>query len=309
MLNNINGATDVYMVLGDPVEQVRAPESFNLIFATLGIKAVLVPVHVQVTGLRDFVRAAFSARNIKGMFLTIPHKSLVMDMLDCYSELSRLAGAVNAVGRDAEGRLVGELFDGEGLVYSLNSFNIAYTGKKVLMLGAGGGAAAIAASLSSPASRASKGAAAEIALYDPLPGRSGALAKRLAPAGPASVYAVPGNDPAGFEVVINVSPLGLQLSDPMPCDVSRMSPHAALVDTLMKNQPTPVVRAARARGLAAHPGFEMMIRQAPLYLDFLGLHDAALAVRRDSDFIRRQIYPAALFGDIELLNQEEDMQP
>ena len=70
----------------------------------------------------------------------------------------------------------------------------------------------------------------------------------------------------------------------------------------MKNRPTPVVRAARARGLVAHPGFEMMIRQTPLYLEFMGLNDAALAVRRDSGFIRRQIYPAALFDEIKLLN-------
>lgn len=46
----------------------------------------------------------------------------------------------------------------------------------------------------------------------------------------------------------------------------------------------------------------MMILQAPLYLDFFGLHDAALAVRRDAGFIRRQIYPAALFDEIKPLN-------
>lgn len=136
MLSTINGATEVYLILGDPVEQVRAPESFNLIFATLGINAVLVPVQVAAADVQDFVRAAFSARNIKGLFLTIPHKSLVMEMLDVCSELGRLAGAVNAVRCDAQGRLVGDLFDGEGLVESLNAFNIPYTGKRVLILGA-----------------------------------------------------------------------------------------------------------------------------------------------------------------------------
>lgn len=45
------------------------------------------------------------------------------------------------------------------------------------------------------------------------------------------------NDPADFDVVVNASPLGLQPGDPLPCDVSRMAPHAALVDFLMKNQP------------------------------------------------------------------------
>ena len=298
MYSTIKGTTDVYFILGDPVEQVRAPESFNLIFATLGINAVLAPAHVPAARVHDFVRAAFSAGNMKGLLLTIPHKSLVMDMLDDCSELARLAGAVNAMRCEADGRLVGDLFDGEGLVKSMNNFGIGYSGKRVLMLGAGGAAAAIAASLVSPASRVSLGAAAEVALYDPTLGKAGALARRLdTPAG-ARVVAVDSPDPAGFDVVINASPLGLYASDPMPCDVARMAPHAALVDILMKNQPSPLVRAARGRGLVAQPGFEMMIQQAPLYLDFFGLHEAARAVERDAGFVRRQIYPAALQGEI-----------
>lgn len=289
----INGRTEVYFILGDPVEQVRAPESFNLIFSTLGINAVLVPLKVPA-----FVRAAFSARNVKGLLLTIPHKSLVMDMLDACSELGRLAGAVNAVRCDAQGRLVGDLFDGEGLVHSLNGFGIAYTARRVLILGAGGGAAAIAASLVSPLSKASQGAAREVALYDPTPGKAQALADRLGAPGTTRVIAVDRNDPAGFDVIVNASPLGLDPSDPLPCDVSRIPPGAALVDILMKNQPTPLVRAARGRGLVAHSGFEMMIRQAPLYLDFFGLHEAAQAVQRNAGFVRQQIYPAALRGEM-----------
>ena len=300
MLSTINGATDVYLILGDPVEQVRAPESFNLIFATLGINAVLVPVHLPADSVQDFIRAFFSARNIKGLLLTIPHKSLVVDMLDECSELGRLAGAVNAVRCDARGRLVGDLFDGEGLVDSLNGFGIAYTAKRVLILGAGGSAAAIAASLVSPASKVSKGAAAEVALYDPTPGKAQALAERLASQTPARVVSVDSNDPAGFDVVVNASPLGLNATDPLPCDVSRMAPHAALVDILMKNQPSPVVRAARSRGVLAHPGFEMMIRQGALYLDFFGLQAPAQTVRQDADFIRRQIYPAVLQNEISI---------
>ena len=77
-----------------------------------------------------------------------------------------------------------------------------------------------------------------------------------------------------------------------------MEPHTALVDILMKNQPTPFVRAARQRGLVAHPGFEMMIQQTHLYLDFFGFTQAAARVRSDSDFVRELIYPAELVGEI-----------
>ena len=112
-----------------------------------------------------------------------------------------------------------------------------------------------------------------------------------------------------LEMFLWTKPLGLKTSDPMPCDVARMDAHAALVDILMKNQPSPMVRAARARGLAAFPGFEMMIQQAHLYLDFFGLHDAARHVRRDAGFIRQRIYPAELVRETQLFQPPEETFP
>ena len=94
MLSTIAGTTDVYLIPGDPVEQVRAPEVFNLIFQKLGINAVLVPVHVPATDIEAFVRNAFLAKNVKGMFLAIPHKSLVMGLLSHCNDYGRVAGAV-----------------------------------------------------------------------------------------------------------------------------------------------------------------------------------------------------------------------
>jgi shikimate dehydrogenase len=88
------------------------------------------------------------------------------------------------------------------------------------------------------------------------------------------------------------------MTDPLPCDVARLDPGAALVDIVMKNYPTPVLRAARARGLHAEPGFEMLIQQAHLYLDFFGFHDMAAALRQDTATIRQQIYPQALLDEI-----------
>ncbi|MDP2065114.1 MAG: shikimate dehydrogenase [Burkholderiaceae bacterium] len=290
----ITGTTDTYLILGDPVEQVRAPESFNAVFARFGIDAVLVPVRIGAADLAPFVRAAFMAPNIKGMWVTIPHKVAVTEVLDHCSEIARVAGAVNAIRRNADGSLEGGLFDGEGLVASLDHFGMAYAGRRVLIVGAGGAASAIGASLVCRGAQS----VAELALFDPAPGRAPALAARLAPATQAVVRAAESNDPAGFDLVINASPLGLKAGDPLPVDVARMAPGAALVDILMKNQPTPVMRAARAQGLVAQPGFEMMILQAHLYLEFMGFRAAAAAVQRDAAFIRAQIDPSAMQGEI-----------
>jgi shikimate dehydrogenase len=290
----ITGTTDTYLILGDPVEQVRAPESFNPVFARFGIDAVLVPVQIAPADLTAFVRAAFKAPNIKGMWVTIPHKVAVTEVLDRCSALGRAAGAVNAIRRNADGSLEGDLFDGEGFVASLDHFGIAYTGRRVLVVGAGGASAAIGASLVCRGAQS----VGELVFFDPVPGRAQALAERLAAHSTARVRAAARNDPAGFDLVVNGPPLGLHASDPLPVDVARMAPQAALVDILMKNQPTPVVRAARARGLVAQPGFEMMILQAHLYLAFMGFHAAAAAVQRDATFIREQIYPPGLHGEI-----------
>ncbi|MES2512129.1 MAG: shikimate dehydrogenase [Pseudomonadota bacterium] len=297
MLSTIQGTTDVYLIPGDPVEQVKAPEVFNLIFRTLGINAVLVPVHVSAQDIESFVRTAFLAKNIRGMFLAIPHKSLVMSLLSKCNDYGRVAGAVNGIRRNADGSLEGGLFDGKGLVSALDYFGMAYAGKRVLVLGAGGGASAIAASLAIAGAQAP----AHIALFDPVPGKAQSVASHIAAAANApgtTVAAAGSSDPTGYDVVINASPLGLNAGDPMPCDVSRMEAGCAVVDILMKNQPTPFVRAVRARQLQAQPGFEMLIQQAPDYLEFFGYSDAAQAVRRDATFIREHLYPAAMAGEI-----------
>ena len=291
----ISGSTDVYLILGDPVEQVLAPETFNPLFARSGIDAVLVPVQVAPQDLTAFVKTAFHARNIKGMWLTIPHKAPVMGVLDECSQLASLAGAVNAIRRNVDGRLEGGLFDGEGLVASLDYFKMPYAGKRVLIIGAGGAAAAIAASLALPRVGAP---ASEIALFDPAASKAQAVAARIASATGVRVHATMDTDPARYDLVINASPLGLKPTDPLPCDVARLAAHAALVDIVMKNQPTPVVRAARARGLNAQPGFEMLIQQTHLYLDFFGFAEAAQIVRQDATALRQQIYPQTMQCEI-----------
>lgn len=289
----VSGSTDVYLILGDPVEQVLAPETFNPLFARFGYDAVLVPVQVSPEHLQTFVRAVFLANSIKGLWITIPHKVPIMAVLDHCSTLGQCAGAVNAVRRNPDGTLEGGLFDGEGLVNALRYFNMAHVGKRVLVLGAGGAAAAIGASLA-----AGPSAASELAFYDPAANRAADVAARFAASLTTHVYPATSNDPADFDLVINASPLGMHPTDALPLDVSRLAAHAALMDIVMKNQPTPLVQAARARGLNAQPGFEMLIQQAHLYLDFFGMTDAARAVAQDATLLREHIYPARLRGEI-----------
>lgn len=277
----ITGSTRVFMILGDPVAQVRAPEQFNLLFARHSVDAVMVPARVARPHVVGFVRQVFRADNIDGLLLTIPHKGAVLPLLDRCDRLGRLVQAVNAVRRNADGSIEGALFDGIGFVKALDHFGIRQRGSNVLLVGAGGGGVAIAASL------VERGVA-RLALYDVDASRSAAAAAMLREAWPdCEAIVAPSPDPAGFDTVINASPLGLKADDPLPFDVARVDADAAVVDILMKNQPTPLLRACQSRGVVAHPGYEMMIQQAPEYLAFFGLHELAHTVAEDSSELRR----------------------
>src|SRR5215207_1216020 len=92
----ITGSTRVFLILGDPVAQVRAPEVFNHLFRKHGADAVLVPAQVPVADFAGFARSVLRAGNIDGLWLAIPHKLGMVALLDHVELVGRVAGAVNA---------------------------------------------------------------------------------------------------------------------------------------------------------------------------------------------------------------------
>jgi len=280
----ITGLTRVFVILGDPVAQVRAPELFNHLFRRHGVDAVLVPAEVAAAELAHFVSGTLAARNVDGFWVTIPHKAALLPLLKSCDERGRVAQAVNAVRRDADGSLHGALFDGLGFVRALDHFGVACAGARALVVGVGGAGSAIAVSL------AERGVA-ELALHDVAPAAAAAVAQRIRSAWPsANVRVADTSDPAGFDLVVNATPLGLRANDPLPFDAARVAPGAAVVDILMKNQPTPLLLACQRQGARVFPGYEMMIQQASAYLDFFGLHALARTLEEDASEVRRLIH-------------------
>ncbi len=295
MSHSINGSTQAYLIPGDPVRNVRLPRMFNAAFERFGIDAVLVPVQVPLRDFAVFFKAAFLARNVLGMVIAPPHKPLAVDLLDGCGLFGRVAGSVNVVRRIENNELEGDLFDGEGLIGALDHFNIPFRGKRVLILGAGVSAAAIGVAL---AEGGTVDGAAQIAFHDTSAGKAAGVAAKLDAFFDADVTAVESNAPEGYDLVINATPLGLVEGDALPVDVARMDAHAALFDILLRNQPTPLVQAARARGLNAQAGFEMLIQQMPHYFRYFGHLDAAAAMAADANFLREIIYPPAMHAEI-----------
>jgi shikimate dehydrogenase len=193
----------------------------------------------------------------------MPHKVTTVGLVHEITTAVRIAGSCNAVLRRPDGSLLGDLFDGEGFVRGAERQGFRFSGTRCLVVGTGGVGSAIAAAL------AAAGPAA-IALFDAHAAGADALAARLRQHYPRIEVRTGSNDPAGFDLVVNATPLGMNADDPLPLDVSRLSARTFVGEVVMKQEITPLLRAARERGCQFQIGTAMLFEQIPLYLEFFG---------------------------------------
>jgi shikimate dehydrogenase len=280
----ITGSTRVFFILGDPVAQVRAPEVYNHLFQQHGIDAVLVPLKLPAAALPGFLQHGMAAENIGGCWATMPHKGQLAELLKPADPVAQIAGAVNAVRRLPDGKLEAALFDGIGFVKGLDHFGIEVKGRRVLVVGAGGGGHAVAAAIA-------QRAPAVLAVFNRTRDRAQALVDRLHPLVGAAAVVADSADPAGFDLIVNCTSQGLKPDDPLPFEPARVDAHAAVVDIIMTKQPTPLLRLCRERGLEAEAGFEMLVQQVPEYLRFMGFEALAQTLQTDLGVVRSLLYP------------------
>lgn len=260
---SISGSTLLYPVIGYPVGQVKAPMLYNQLFAAIGIDAVVVPLEIAPADFPRVGPALFAVSNVRGAMITIPHKPACVDFLDAASAAVRAAGACNAIVKRSDGTLFGDLFDGVGFVRGLKRAGVETKGMRCLVVGSGGVGAAIAVALGETG-------AASVGVSDISTDSAARLAGRLTSFGVCREAFVATNDPAGYDLVVNATPLGLKESDPLPVPVERLAPGTVVADVIMKIDFTPLLLAARERGCTIHMGREMFIEMAPLYLSLFG---------------------------------------
>lgn len=270
----ISGKTRLIAHLGYPTESFRAPMIYNPYFARHGIDAVVVPMGCKAEDYPDFLRLVFRLSNIHGALVTMPHKITTMALLDEASTTARVAGSCNAVRLAPDGRLIGDMFDGEGFVRGALRKGVVLEGARALVVGAGGVGSAIAASLAAAGLR-------ELAVHDFHAPTAEALAARLRQHYPALVVATGTNDPDGFDVVVNATPLGMSEGDPLPMDVSRIGSSTFVGEVVMKHEITPFLAAARDRGCRFQVGTDMLFEQIPAYLEFFGFRSATAEELRE----------------------------
>jgi shikimate dehydrogenase len=275
----IDGDTQLIAHIGYPTASFRAPSIYNPWFARRGINAAVVPLGVTSDSFREAFPQICRFTNFHGALITMPHKVAVVDWLDEASAAVRVAGACNAVRRSGDGKLIGDMFDGEGFVRAAAAAGRNIIGQRVLIVGAGGVGSAIAAACA-------KAGAGEIALTDTRAEAAQQLADRLRLNYPDLTLLLGSTDPSGFHVAINATPLGTYPGDPLPIDPSRLSPSALVGEVVLKPAMTPFLAAAKARGLACVTGLDMLFEQIPAYLEFFGFPSATAAELRETADIK-----------------------
>ena len=270
-VTRITGKTHVLFTLGDPIAQIIGTALLTEHLAARGVDAAVAPLHVAPEDLPATIDCLRRLKNVPGFGLTIPHKIAVMDLLDEISARARLVGAVNYVRRNPDGSLYGDNIDGLGFVGGLRKAGVAVDGKRVLQAGAGGAGRAIAFAMA-------EAGAIHLTVTNRTHDRAAELAAAVGAAYPGCSTQAGGDDPTGFDIVINTTSLGMKAGDGvakagngLPIDVARMAPGCVAAEVVMTPEMTPFLAAAAARGCVIVLGKEMLLAQLEAARELVGL--------------------------------------
>jgi shikimate dehydrogenase len=264
----ISGKSTLIAHIGFPTEAFKAPMIYNPWFDKHGIDAVVVPMGVKPEDYAVSLPQIFKFSNIRGALVTMPHKVTTMSLVDEVTPTARVAGACNAILKRPDGTLLGDQFDGAGFVRGVERKGRLFKGARVLVSGTGGVGSAIAASIAAAG-------AVELMLFDMSEASANALAARLREHYPQMTVATGSKDPAGYDVVVNATPLGMKEGDPLPFDVDRIAPSTFVGEVVMKTEYTPLLQAAKAKGCQVQVGTDMLFEMIPAYLEFFGFGTAS----------------------------------
>jgi shikimate dehydrogenase len=260
----ITGNTEIIAHIGYPTFSFKSPMIYNPYFEQAGIDCVVVPMGCRAPDYPVFLKSVFTLTNIRGALITMPHKVTTVGLLDEVTATVKVAGACNAVKRLDDGRLVGDLFDGAGFVRGVQRKGLDLQDKRVLVVGCGGVGSAIAASLAGAS-------IASITLFDVNARSAEALGARIQAQYPQIEVRTGSNDPAGCDLVVNATPMGMNPGDPLPIDVNRLAAGTFVGEVVMASEVTAFLAAARERGCRTQVGSDMLFEQIPAYLEYFDL--------------------------------------
>lgn len=250
----ITGHTHLAAVIGSPVRHSISPAIHNAAFSALDLDWVYLAFEVREGQARAALEAVRTL-GIRGLSVTMPHKTAVAAEVDELTDAARALRAVNCVV-NRDGRLMGDNTDGAGFVEAFRHDTRAdVVGRRCGVVGGGGAARAVVRALA-------VAGASEVVVVN----RSGPAATLAAGLGGSRGRVGSADDLSRCDIVINATPLGMAgphaAAVPVAADLLRRG--QVLVDLVYNPLETPWVAAARARGIEAHNGLSMLVFQAAL---------------------------------------------
>jgi shikimate dehydrogenase len=253
----ISGKTEVFAVIGDPIEHTLSPAMHNAAFEHLKLDFVFLAFRVTPDELETAVRG-IRALGIRGLNVTMPHKNSVTEFLDEADPSVRFLRAANTI-LNQHGRLRGFNTDGIGAITALKNNGVSLAGQKVLLLGAGGAAKAIAFSLAKEVD--------ELCILN----RDSVKARELAGALKSFGKKIVGNEMSpklvqqelqDSDVLINATSVGMTAyASESLVEPDWLTPELTVMDIVYNPVETRLIRIARGAGAKVINGLEMLLYQ------------------------------------------------
>lgn len=242
-------------VIGSPISHSLSPVIHNAGFRAAGLDWVCVALPVAA-GNAPAAAEGMRVLGIRGMSVTMPHKSEILGSLDELTEHAELLGSVNCVTSN-DGRLVGDNTDGQGFLAGLRAdFGFDPAGADCVVLGAGGAARAVVLALADAG-------AGTVRVLNRTPDnarRAAGLAGRVGAVGRP-------DDVAGADLVVNATPVGMadterSSADAVPLDPALLHEGQVVAELVYHPAETPLMRLAAAAGARTANGVSMLVHQA-----------------------------------------------
>ncbi len=244
-IDQVDAATKVFGVAGDPIRTSLSPLMMNTAFRRETVNAVYLALQTrQAEDLFNLVREI----PIQGLSVTMPLKRDIIPMLERTDPLSTKIGAVNTVLRAQDGKFYGFNTDVAGIVVPLER-RIPLAGTKVLVLGAGGAARAAVFGL--------KDKGADVSILN----RTLETAQKLAKQAGAKVIKREAVAKAGFDIIVNATPVGMAGNAGLPLLQAEDVVAKIVFDLVYNPIDTPLLQLARQKGCTVITGVEMFVQQ------------------------------------------------
>jgi 3-dehydroquinate dehydratase/shikimate dehydrogenase len=244
-IDQVDAATRVYGVAGDPVAHSLSPVIMNTAMRRENVNAVYVALHAK--SLKDLL-ACVRDIPIHGLSITMPYKQAILEHLDNTDSHTAKIGACNTVVRAQDGKLYGFNTDTAGVVRPLEQ-RIGIENARMLVLGAGGAARAAVFGL--------KERGAEVFILN----RTVEAGQKLARQAKARTVKRADLKKLSFDVIINATPVGMKNPKESPLQEAEINAKYVF-EMIYDPAETQLMRLARARGAQVIPGIEMFVQQA-----------------------------------------------